>query len=138
MEAKRIIRVHLTRKPGEIGYKSELIRKTYHLPVKDILAFAKEKKVRITPAYIYVMRSEDRKRVVAGTAPQLNPPPPFLRLTNRKDAPKTVIDFSTFSTEELESSFLHLLIQIGTTRALELTNTAQDRVFKALGIKYLA
>ena len=131
--AKRVqIKIHLTRRPGELGYKTELIRKTYHLPVRDILAFAKERKVKITPEFIYNMRSTDRKKVAAGSSPQLAPPP--LRLAPVKGAPKTTVRFNAFDSPTPERDFLQLVARIGTIRASEMVSNALELIQKEFGI----
>lgn len=134
MTTKKIeVKIHLTRRPGDMGFKTELVRKTYHLPVKVIIAFARTRGVKITPEFIYNMRSTDKKKAASGSAPQLLPPTP-LRLTTWKDAPKTTIKFSAFDSPTPERDFLQLVLRLGTIRANEMLSNAPTLIRKEFGI----
>lgn len=117
------IKVQLTRKPGELDYKCELIRKTHHIPVKDIIAFAEAQEVTLTREYIYTQRCSDKKR--AKVAPKLLPAP-ALRLTPANGAPKTVVKFTAFENQR-EKDFLRLFIEVGLTRSMKLIETTFKR-----------
>ena len=139
MPTKRVqIDIQMTRRPGELGYKTEFIRKTYHLPVKDILVFARARHLKVSPAEVYTARSNDRKKAAAGRAPQLAPPPatttPALKLIPAKKAPKTVVKFNVFDSPQPERDFLRLVIRLGIVRAKEMTDNARELIRQEFGI----
>ena len=127
------IDIQMTRRPGESGYKTEFIRKTYHLPVKDILIFARARHIKVSPAEIYTTRSNDRKKAAEGRSPLLLPPP-ALKLLPTKGAPKTVVKFNVFDSPQPERDFLRLVIRLGIVRAKEMTDNARELIRQEFGI----
>jgi len=127
------IDIQMTRRPGESGYKTEFIRKTYHLPVKDILIFARARHIKVTPAEIYTTRSNDRKKAAEGRSPQLLPPS-ALKLLPAKGAPKTVVRFDAFESPQPERDFLKLVLRLGIVRSKEITDNARELIRKEFGI----
>ena len=129
-----LVRVHLIRKPGELGYKTEFIRKTYHLPVSSILACAETMRLKISPAEIYTMRSLDkRKAAAAKVVPLLSAPQP-LKLSPAKGAPKAIVRFGAFNSPDPERDFLRLVLRLGTIRAKEMADNALELLQQEFGI----
>lgn len=130
----------MVRKPGEMGYVTELLNKTLSLPAADVLAYAKAKGVAISTSKIYNFRWLAKKAKSHEAPKQLPAAPKSTALAKvkrgkiKRRRSKKPAQISLSKPMGIEQQMLNIVIKVGTIRARELIDQTESTICAKLGI----
>lgn len=112
--------------------KSEFIRKHPDIKAGALVELAKKSKIKLTPSFVYAIRSKDRT-TTGGVGNPTNEPPNATNTMRRVGRPKKAVKEATGASSRETELMMTVIREIGTARARQLLDSVDRHLAAAFG-----